>query len=115
MGQNPRAIVLSCSDSRVPPELIFDQKRGELFTVRSAGETLSPQSIGSIEFAIEKLVKLEQDIHPRLKGKFNEQAPSKNLKAESWLNVRGVAKAVASGKVEIKLGLYDLESGAVSF
>lgn len=54
-GQNPQSIVLSCSDSRVPPEAVFDQKLGEIFTVRSAGETLSPQSIGSIEYAIENL------------------------------------------------------------
>ena len=54
-GQAPNSIVLSCSDSRVPPETVFDQKLGEMFTVRSAGETLSPQAIGSIEYAIEKL------------------------------------------------------------
>ena len=54
-GQTPNSIVLSCSDSRVPPEVVFDQKLGEMFTVRSAGETLSPESIGSIEYAIEKL------------------------------------------------------------
>ena len=54
-GQSPQAVVLSCSDSRVPPEAVFDQKLGEIFTVRTAGETLSPQAIGSIEFAIEKL------------------------------------------------------------
>ena len=54
-GQSPKAIVLSCSDSRVPPELVFDQKLGEVFTVRSAGESLSGPAIGSIEFAIAKL------------------------------------------------------------
>lgn len=54
-GQSPRAIVLSCSDSRLPPETIFDQKLGEIFTVRSAGEALSPQAIASIEFAVAKL------------------------------------------------------------
>ncbi len=54
-GQSPKAVILSCSDSRVPPETVFDQKLGEIFTVRTAGETLSPQVIGSIEFAIEKL------------------------------------------------------------
>ena len=54
-GQSPRAIILSCSDSRVPPELVFDQKLGEVFTVRSAGESLSGPAIGSIEFAIAKL------------------------------------------------------------
>ena len=55
LGQEPNAIVVSCSDSRVPPETVFDQKLGEIFTVRTAGEALSPQAIGSMEFAIENL------------------------------------------------------------
>jgi carbonic anhydrase len=54
-GQKPHAIVLSCSDSRVPPEIVFDQKLGEIFVVRTAGETLGDNAIGSIEYAIEHL------------------------------------------------------------
>src|SRR5262249_7515934 len=53
--QKPEAIVLSCSDSRVPPELVFDQGLGELFTVRAAGEALSTSTVASIEYAIEHL------------------------------------------------------------
>src|SRR4029077_18830380 len=52
-GQHPRVAVLSCSDSRVPPELVFDAGLGELFVVRSAGEDDDPISIGSIEYAVE--------------------------------------------------------------
>jgi carbonic anhydrase len=51
-GQKPHAIVLSCSDSRVPPELAFDQKLGEIFVVRTAGEALNDNAIGSIEYAL---------------------------------------------------------------
>jgi carbonic anhydrase len=47
--------VLSCADSRVPPELIFDQGVGDLFVVRSAGESADPLSVGSLEYAIEHL------------------------------------------------------------
>lgn len=54
-GQHPHAIVLSCSDSRVPPELLFDQKLGEIFTVRTAGQSLDHNVIGSIEYATEHL------------------------------------------------------------
>ena len=54
-SQAPKSIMLSCSDSRVTPETVFDQKLGEMFTVRSAGESLSPEAIGSIEYAVEKL------------------------------------------------------------
>lgn len=54
-GQHPHSIILSCSDSRVPPELVFDQKLGEVFVVRTAGETIEPTAIASIEYAIEHL------------------------------------------------------------
>lgn len=54
-GQKPHSIVLSCSDSRVPPELVFDQKLGELFVVRTAGEVIESTAIASIEYAVEHL------------------------------------------------------------
>ncbi|HEV2732120.1 MAG TPA: carbonic anhydrase [Terriglobales bacterium] len=54
-SQHPRVAVLSCSDSRVPPELVFDTGLGELFVVRSAGENADPLSIGSLEYAVEHL------------------------------------------------------------
>ncbi len=158
-AQNPDSIVLSCSDSRVPPELVFDQKLGEIFTVRSAGETLSPTAIASIEYAVaklgtqlvlvmghtncgavkaavetlngksagsENLDQLVADIQPRIRSKFEVSSPSKDLKAEAWLNARGVAsdllkrssllsKAVESGKIKIRVALYNLDSGRVEF
>ncbi len=49
-GQTPFAAVVSCSDSRVPPELVFDQGLGDLFVVRVAGNILDPVGMGSIEF-----------------------------------------------------------------
>lgn len=54
-AQHPAVAVLSCSDSRVPPELVFDAGLGELFVVRSAGEDGDPLSIGSLEYAVEHL------------------------------------------------------------
>lgn len=54
-GQAPHAIVLSCSDSRVPPETVFDQALGEIFVVRTAGESLDSSVIASIEYAVEHL------------------------------------------------------------
>ncbi len=50
-GQTPFAIVLACSDSRVPVELVFDQGFGDLFVIRVAGNVVAPSQIGSIEFA----------------------------------------------------------------
>jgi len=54
-GQKPYAIILSCSDSRVPPELIFDQDPGDIFVVRVAGNIVDPILLGSIEYAAEHL------------------------------------------------------------
>src|SRR5690349_11077443 len=53
--QNPRVAVLSCADSRVPPELVFDEGLGDLFVVRSAGENADPLAVGSLEYAVEHL------------------------------------------------------------
>jgi carbonic anhydrase len=50
-GQEPFAIVLGCSDSRVPAEIVFDQGLGDLFVIRVAGNIVSPSQIGSVEFA----------------------------------------------------------------
>jgi len=50
-GQNPSAIVLGCSDSRVPAELVFDQDVGDLFVIRVAGNIVAPSQVGSVEFA----------------------------------------------------------------
>lgn len=54
-GQKPHAVVLSCSDSRVPPEVVFDQKLGEIFVVRTAGQALDNKVIASIEYALSHL------------------------------------------------------------
>ena len=51
-GQKPLAAVLGCSDSRVPPELVFDQGLGDLFVVRSAGQLADDSNLGSLEFAV---------------------------------------------------------------
>lgn len=54
-GQNPFAIIVSCSDSRFPPELIFANREGDLFVVRTAGHVIGSDAAGSIEYAVEHL------------------------------------------------------------
>lgn len=54
-GQHPFAIVVGCSDSRVPPEIVFDQGLGDIFVVRTAGEVIDNVSLGSIEYGVEHL------------------------------------------------------------
>ncbi len=53
-GQEPFAVILGCSDSRVPTEVVFDQGLGDLFVIRVAGNIVAPSQIGSIEFAAQK-------------------------------------------------------------
>lgn len=54
-GQHPYAVILSCSDSRVPPEIIFDKGLGEVFPIRVAGNVLASHQLGSIQYALEHL------------------------------------------------------------
>jgi carbonic anhydrase len=53
-GQEPFAIILGCSDSRVPAELVFDQGLGDLFVIRVAGNVVASSQVGSVEFAAER-------------------------------------------------------------
>ncbi len=54
-GQNPFVVVVSCSDSRLPPELVFDQGLGDIFSIRTAGNIIGDYELGSIEYAVEHL------------------------------------------------------------
>ena len=53
-GQAPFAVILGCSDARVPAEIIFDQGLGDLFVIRVAGNIVAPSQVGSVEFAVER-------------------------------------------------------------
>lgn len=54
ISQEPFAIILGCSDSRVPAEIVFDQGVGDLFVIRVAGNVVAPSQVGSVEFAAER-------------------------------------------------------------
>lgn len=54
-GQAPFAVILGCADSRVPPEIVFDQTLGDLFVIRVAGNVATPAITGSVEFAVGQL------------------------------------------------------------
>ena len=162
-GQKPHSIILSCSDSRVPPEIVFDQKLGEVFVVRTAGESLDASALASMEYAVEHLGakllvvightscgavkaavstppgtsagspyldKLVADIRPRLNltNDPNRQpaAASKDFAQETHSNAQGVARdlvlrseiirrAVESGKLQIQVGIYQMNNGQVQF
>lgn len=54
-SEKPHTVILACSDSRIPPEVVFDQKLGEVYVVRSAGEALDTATVASLEYAISQL------------------------------------------------------------
>ena len=54
VSQEPMAIILGCSDARVPAELVFDQGLGDLFVIRVAGHIVAPSQVGSVEFAVSR-------------------------------------------------------------
>jgi len=86
-GQSPKAIILSCSDSRVGPELIFDQSLGDVFVVRTAGNVADAVALGSIEYAVDHLhspllvVLGHQKCGAVSAACSGEKMPSKNLDA----------------------------------
>ena len=89
-GQNPYATILTCSDSRVPPEVIFDAGLGDLFVVRVAGNVLSPEVSGSLQYAASHLntplfVVLGHEhcgaIHAALEAKLHGVQPLSRIKA----------------------------------
>jgi carbonic anhydrase len=57
-GQSPWAVILGCIDSRVPPEVVFDQGLGDMFVARTAGQVIDNAVMGSVEYAVEEGVKL---------------------------------------------------------
>lgn len=141
MAQHPFAVVVSCSDSRVPPELVFDQGIGDLFVVRTAGEVLDDPGLGSIEYAIDHLgpqlvvvlghercgavkaavdggeapahvASLVKAILPAVDEVKNEKGDKLDLAVRA--NVRRVVRQVA-GNVKVKVVgmVYDLDTGMV--
>ena len=128
-GQAPRAVVLTCSDSRVQPEDIFDQSRGDLFIVRVAGNGVNEDGLASVEYATAVLgtravvvlghshcgaveatpgqldVKLDDAIAA------NARFTAQQLESSTPF----ISKAVDQGRVKVVAGVYDLKNGHVDF
>ena len=91
-SQHPFAIIVSCSDSRVPPEIVFDQGLGDLFVLRVAGNVIDDHSLGSIEYPVDHLVSgatvsaVSNSLrHRRIKnGKFALQSNGSNLMSGAY-------------------------------
>ena len=143
-GQKPFAVVITCSDSRVAPEVYFDQKMGDLFVIRNAGNFADTTALGSLEFAVEhlkaplvvvvghtqcgaikgtmaadakyshNLQKVVDTIRPNIKN-------SKELPVATKNNVDSNVKIVSDNAVVKKMGAkvvganYDIATGVVDF
>lgn len=111
-GQHPFAVIVSCSDSRVPPELLFDQALGDLFVVRVAGNVVTPVELGSVEYAVEHLetplvVVLGHEACGAVTAAVENESAHGNIGAITGIIQPAVAEAKA-------LGLNDRETLAKS-
>lgn len=110
-GQHPHAVILTCGDSRVPPELIFDQKLGEIYTLRVAGNVLANNSIAGVEYAVQYL----GSNLVVLLGHDNCDASEASVKQTLLDKSKILSDAVASNTVKVERGFYHLDSGAVDW
>jgi carbonic anhydrase len=116
--QRPHAIVFASSDSRVPPEIVFDQKLGEIFVIRNLGGALDSSVVSSIEYAmnhlgVRLLVLLGSAGTPsqRLRVIGNLEKIKEALPESSEL----LNEKLKSGEFEAKTAVYDLKTGQVDF
>ena len=127
-GQHPGAVVLSCADSRVAPEFIFDAGLGDIFSVRTAGEVLDDAVIASLEYAVSDLgVKVllvlghehcgaVQAVLPnvqKLVSKYGEDEASEIIESSESILLRSLGPAALAG-IEEDLSTDDIERIHVS-
>jgi len=132
-GQQPYATIVGCSDSRVPPELVFDAGFGELFIVRVAGNVISPEVMGTLQYAAKfegarerrRIALLLKRILPGLRDLRPGLTPEAQFDAAVEANVRwsmrqlretpeGKAR-MAEGVLELVGAVYELKTGRVRF
>lgn len=115
--QKPHTVVVSCSDSRVPPEIIFDQKLGELFVIRTSSEILDSSVIESVESALSYLGTRHVLIlgHSDRIAEKTACANTKSVVTELQNRSRLVRQMQAEKKIMISTAIYDLENGKVDF
>lgn len=94
-SQHPFAIVVSCSDSRVPPEIVFDQGLGDLFVIRVAGNVIDDHSLGSIEYAVDHLaVRLIVVLGHQRCGAVNAAKETITAKTEAPAHIQSLVTAI---------------------
>lgn len=139
-GSKPKACILTCSDPRVVPEIIFDASLGDLFVIRTAGNTVGEHEIASIQYAVTRLgVKLlvimghthcgsvHGYINHRMSSNLaaigkelleavgNETDPREAEKKNAMYQIKIVKRRLNQLKFDSVAALYDVETGAVEF
>ncbi len=138
-GQHPEVCVLTCSDSRVVPEVIFDASLGEIFVMRSAGNTVGEHELGSLQYCVEHLgtklfvvlahshcgaigATLEGHCHGpvssivhEIEGAIGDCHDEEAASKKNALAQVEIAKAAFKGDYEAKAAYYDILSGKVEF
>jgi carbonic anhydrase len=110
-GQHPIAIILGCSDSRVPPEVIFDQGLGDLFVIRVAGNVVDDVVLGSIEYAVQELgVPLVLVLGHERCGAVT--AAVKHLQSPGHVNA--LIKAIEPALVQVRSGSDPVDAGVTA-
>jgi carbonic anhydrase len=110
-GQKPHATVFTCSDSRVPPEIVLDQKLGEIYVVRTSGKVLNANTISGIEYAVQFLgTNLVV-----LLGHENCNASDESVQAAILEDSKIIRDAVATGNVKVTSAHYHLDTGTIDW
>lgn len=110
LGEKPHSMVFACSDSRMPPELVFDQKLGEIYVVRTDELRIDENAISSLEKAVDKFgTQLLVVLGNRDCG--NPEKVASDLAARSPL----LGKKISLGQLRIEPATYNLKSGSVKF
>lgn len=114
-AETPHAVVLACSDSRMPPEIVFDQKLGEIYVVRNAEARLDDSSLQSVDDAVlnlgVNLVVIVTNSECQPDGIDGMQRVANEILSRS----PGIQSAVTAGQVRIEVGVYNLKDGRVEF
>lgn len=109
-GQNPFAVIVGCSDSRIPPEILFDQGIGDLFVIRVAGNIADEIALGSIEYAVEHLgTQLVMVLGHGKCGAVNATVQGGEIHG----NIAGIIKTIAPAVEKVRGKPGDLADNAI--
>lgn len=112
-GQHPWAAILGCIDSRVPPELVFDQGLGDLFVARTAGQVIDDVVLGSLEFAVEEGVKLIMVLGHQSCGAVNATIQTLQTNGHAEGQIATLVEAIKPAVIEAQSQPGDLLDNSV--